>query len=61
MWATIRTIRLFTKSLVRIAAALEAIRDLYQLDLASRGIIPTDATIRDQVEVSYGYTEPERE
>lgn len=61
MWATIRFIRLFTKSLSRIATALESIRDLYELDLKSRGIVPTDATVVDQVEVSYGYTETERD
>lgn len=61
MWATIRVIRLFVKSLSRIAAALESMRDLYQLDLKSRGIVPTDSTVVDQVEVSYGYTEAERD
>lgn len=57
MWATVRAIRLFSKSLSRIAAALEELRDLYRLDLASRGVTPTDTSIRDQVEVAYGYIE----
>lgn len=61
MWATIRTLRLFVKSLSRAAAALESLRDLYQLDLRSRGIVPTDSTVMDPVEVSYGYTETERD
>lgn len=54
MWATIRTIRLFTKSLVRIALALESLRSLYELDLAARGIVPQDPTLTDRVEVQYG-------
>lgn len=61
MWAAIRIIRLCVKSLSRIAAALESLRDLYELDLESRGIIRADARLTDQVEVSYGFTEPERD
>ncbi len=53
MWKAIRTLRLFVKSLTRIASAVEEIRDLYKLELATRGIAPTDYTIKDPVEVSY--------
>jgi len=56
-----RVLHLFTKSLTRIATALETIAALYRLDLSSRGIIPLDTTIHDQVEISYGHQEPERE
>lgn len=59
MWAAIRTLRLFVKSLTRIAAALEDIRDLYRLDLATRGIVQTSPTVTDAVEISYGYQEPD--
>ena len=57
MWVAIRILRLFGKNLTRIACALEEIRDLYRLDLASRGVIATDASLRDQVEVMYGSIE----
>jgi hypothetical protein len=58
MWAAIRTLRLFTKSLSRIAAALESIESLYRMDLASRGLFPVDVAVQDPVEVAYGYREP---
>jgi hypothetical protein len=60
MFATIRLIRLFVKSLARTAAALEEIRDLYELDLESRGIrriTATGSAINERVEVMYGSTE----
>ena len=60
MWI-FRTLRLFTKSLTRIATALEGIHTLYRADLASRGVILTDATIEDPVEVAYGFTPLEEE
>jgi hypothetical protein len=56
-----RSIYLFAKSLRRIAVALEELVSLYRMDLASRGLIPLDTTIKDKVEVMYGYAEPERE
>lgn len=55
MFLWFRTIRLFAKSLARIANALEEIRDLYKLDLATRGIVPITPGIHDEVEISYGY------
>ncbi len=61
MFAAIRLIRLFIKSLSRIATSLESLEALYRLDLASRGIIQTNPTLKDQVEVMYGYMEPERD
>lgn len=54
----IRVLWLFSKSLVRIAAALEQLLALYKLDLESRGIIRIDPTVRDTTEVAYGYVEP---
>ena len=57
MWAAFKVLRLFARSLVRIAVALEELRDLYRLDLASRGIVRVYANIMDPVEVSYGHTE----
>jgi hypothetical protein len=59
VWATIRTLRLFSKTLIRIAVALEGMLTLYRLELASRNIISIDASLRDEVEVYYGSTEPE--
>lgn len=59
MWAFIRTLRLFTKSLTRIASALESIRDLYRVDLESRGIRLTDPSISDEIEVMYSARERE--
>jgi hypothetical protein len=59
VWATIRTLRLFSKTLIRIAVALEGMLTLYRLELASRNIISIDASLRDEVEVFYGSTEPE--
>ena len=60
VWAAFRVLRVFTKSLVRIADALEDIRDLYELDLESRNIrriVVKDATRPgDRVEVMYGYS-----
>jgi len=53
MWAAIRTLRLFTKVLTRIAVALEGLHALYKEDCASRGIGLTDYTMNDPVEVSY--------
>jgi hypothetical protein len=59
VWATIRTLRLFSKTLIRIAVALEGMLTLYRLELASRNIISIDASLRDEVEVFYGSTESE--
>lgn len=61
MWAAIRTLRLFTKSLTRIAASLESLESLYRLDLASRGVIQTNPALKDELEVQYGYVELERD
>jgi hypothetical protein len=58
MWAAIKILRLYIKSLTRIAAALESIESLYRMDLASRGLFPVDAAVQDPVEVAYGYREP---
>lgn len=55
-----RAIRLFAKSLARIAAALEELRDLYRLDLEARGIRPvtlSGSKENERVEVMYGPTE----
>ena len=52
-----RAIRLFAKSLVRMADALEEIRDLYELDLESRGVRPITlkgSAESERVEVMYG-------
>jgi hypothetical protein len=54
MWGAIRTLRIFVKTLIRIAVALEKIQALYTADCASRGIGLTDYTVIDPVEVSYG-------
>lgn len=56
-----RAIYLFAKSLRRIATALEELVGLYRMDLASRGLIPLDTTVRDKVEVMYGEVQEERE
>jgi len=59
MFLAIRAIHLFAKSLLRIANALEEVRDLYRLELATRGIVPITPGIKDEVEIAYGYREPE--
>ncbi len=61
MFLAIRVLRLFTKSLTRIATSLESLESLYRLELASRGIIQTNPQLKDELEVAYGYQEPERE
>ncbi len=61
MWAAIRTLRLFVKSLTRIASALEEMRDLYKLELATHGIVPMDPKVKDAVEVAYGGAHTEEE
>ncbi len=61
MWLAIRVIRLFSKDLSRLATAVADIRDLYRLDLASRGVIQTNPALKDELEVSYASMEPERE
>lgn len=61
MWLAIRVIRLFSKDLSRIASSLEGILELYRLELATRGILQTNPTLKDELEVQYGYSEPERE
>ena len=58
MW--LRVIRLFAKSLSRIAAALEEIRDLYKLDCEARGIVQLKPGVVDQTEIAYGYIDDER-
>ena len=50
-----RILWVFTKSLRRIASALEEIRDLYKLELSTRGIMPLSPGVKDEVEVVYGY------
>lgn len=52
-----RVLHLFTKSLTRIAVALEELRDLYKLDLASRNITQIYPQIQDEVEIMYGSRE----
>lgn len=52
-----RAIRLFAKSLTRMADALEEIRDLYELDLEARGVrrLTLQGSAPDErVEVMYG-------
>ena len=61
MWKAALVIRLFAKNLGRIAVSLEQIAALYRTDLQSRGVILTDATIQDELEVVYGYQEPDPE
>ncbi len=61
MWTAFRILRMLAKSFATIAASLSDIRDLYRLDLASRGVIQINPTIKDEVEVAYGYHEPEEE
>lgn len=61
MWLALRVIRLFSKDLSRLATAVSDLRDLYRLDLASRGIIQTNPSLKDELEVAYGAIEPERE
>ena len=58
MFLAFRALHLFAKSLVRIALALEQLRDLYQLELATRGIVAPTPGMKDEVEVVYGYQEP---
>ena len=46
----------------RMAVALEEIRDLYQLDLAERGLnVKRPAAPGDELEIMYGAREPEKE
>ncbi len=61
MWLAIRVLRLFSKDLSRLATAVSDLRDLYRLDLASRGVIQINSTLKDELEVEYGSMEPERE
>ncbi len=44
-----------------MAVALEKLSLLYEADLYSRGIIITDTTINDPVEVQYGVSPVSRE
>ena len=61
MWAAFRILRLTLKSLSRIATALEELRDLYRLELSSRGVMQSNPALHDPVEVQYGaiYSEEE--
>ncbi len=61
MWFAVRILRLFSKDLTRIAKSLEAIESLYRLELSTRGIIQTNPSLKDELEVQYGHIEPERE
>ena len=54
MWAIAKSVMLVARYFRRIALALEAIRELYELDLASRGIVRVDPNLRDEVEITYG-------
>ena len=54
MFLVLRAFHTFGRSLVRIAIVLESLRDLYQLDLSSRGIIQITPDIEDEVEIAYG-------
>jgi hypothetical protein len=58
MFLAFRALHLFAKSLARIATALEQLRNLYQLELSTRGIVPLTPGVKDEVEVVYGYQEP---
>jgi hypothetical protein len=57
MWFAVRILRLYGRNVSRIAASLESLVSLYQLDLASRGITLIDPNVRDEVEIQYGYHE----
>lgn len=61
MFAAIRLIRLFIKSLSRIAASLESLETLYRLDLSSRGVIQTNPELKDPLEVAYGFQDQEQD
>ena len=49
-----RALLIFSRPLIRIAKALEDIRDLYRLHLQSQGIYPLNPDLKDEVEVVYG-------
>jgi hypothetical protein len=57
-----KVIRLFARSLTRIADALEEIRDLYKLELDAQGIRPitlSGSKLEERVEIVYGAVEEE--
>ena len=61
MWAFAKTVLLVARYFRRIAVALESLRDLYEMDLASRGIQKTQPGLKDPVEVVYGPVETKTE
>ena len=58
MIAFVKAIAMLAKAVRRGAIALERIRDLYELELRSNGIVPVDTSIKDEVEISYGSMKP---
>lgn len=61
MW--VKALFLLARYFRRIALALEGLRELYELDLQSRGIVRVRPGVTDEVEVMYGpkHKAPEEE
>ena len=58
MTAFAKAIYILAKAFYRIADELSKIRNLYELELRSNGIVPVDTSIKDEVEISYGSMKP---
>ena len=55
MWAFAKALLLVGRYFRRIAVALESIRELYELDLSSRGVYRTRTPTKDdEVDIMYG-------
>lgn len=54
MWAFAKAVLLLARYVRRVGVELESIRQLYELDLQSRGIVRVDPRLVDQVELCYG-------
>lgn len=58
MWAFLKAIVRFDRTLQRIAVALERANELAELDLRDRGIIEVKADLKGEAELLYGVKAP---
>jgi len=54
MWAFAKAVLLIARHFRRIARELESMRQLYELDLQSRGVWRVQPGLKDEVELQYG-------
>ena len=58
MWAFLKAVVRFDRTLQRVARALERANELAELDLRERGVIEVKPGVKDEAELLYGVKAP---